>query len=316
MNSVSITGSTAGYGGPFYVFIMDRQGRYVWYSEMPNSRLTLFAQISSDGRYILYEGSTHYVYHGPEPIVIKSTLDRRYYETIDLPGLGFSFDEIPGGVLLYDKDGVHHELVERQPDGTERTVWDCDAYMSANGLSASCAVNSVVWIPATDTVLWSMYNSDTIVQVDRKSGQALRQLGQLSGGWTFDPPESVVDYQHYPSFTPDGNLIVSTHIYRQSGEQRAREWVLDDKIQTATQVWSYGEEVDNYATYGGEAFRLENGNTMICYGTDGGIREVTMEKKTAWEVEWPLSSGYRLLGHSTLIDDLYALNQGPEEVAK
>ena len=54
-------------------------------------------------------------------------------------------------------------------------------------------------------------------------------------------------------------------------------------------------------------------------GTDGAIREVTMDRTTAWELEWPADPSTHLMGHYSFIDDLYALNEGPvdaQEVAR
>ena len=312
----SVDVGSSWYSGPFWVFIMDRQARYVWYHQIPgtlsSSLLSLFAQVSSDGTHILFDASTYYFsFDDWRSTVFRMTLDHGFYEEIEIPDLSFTFDEIDGGVILYDQD--HENLVERQPDGSERVIWECAGWMRSLGhSSAYCAPNSVVYIPATDTVLWSMYNADTVVELERQSGEIVRYFGQLPGGWAFDPPDTVVDYQHYPSYTPDGTLIVSTHVLGQSQQQRAREYLLDDATQTLTDIWHYGEEVPFYANYGGEAFRLDNGNTLICYGTDGAMREVTADKKTAWSVEWPVNPNSHLTGHNSFIRDLYALNRGPD----
>ncbi len=312
----SIDVSTGWYGGPCWVFIVDRQGRYVWYYEVSDSRLSLFPQVSADGTHILFEGTTNYVWTpGVYPSVYRSTLDQRFFQEYVLPDMGFSFDEIDGERILYNKNESNGDdvLAERQPDGTERTVWNCSDWMeSVRGTRRGCSVNSVIWAPDMDAVLWSMYTTDTVVEVDRETGDFHWYAGQIDGGWDFDPQDSLVDYQHYPNYSPEGNLMVSTHILGESGQQRARELVVDWDTQTMIDVWNYGEGVDEYATYGGEAIRLDNGNTLICYGTGGSIREVTRDKEIAWNIQWVSGSHSHLLGHNTLMDDLYALNRGPE----
>lgn len=299
------------YGGPCWVFIMDRQGRYVWYYEMPHSRLTLFPQVAHDGTHILFEGTTHYTWDDDvQPVIERVTLDLDWHEQITLTGLGFSFDEIEGGNILYDHEEDGYELVEREPDGTEREVWNCTRYIQDLGQSShTCSPNSVVYNPEQGTVFWSMYYTDTVVEIDYESGEVVRRFGQLPGGWSFEPAESEVDYQHYPNYTPDGTIIASTHARAVSGVQFAREYVPDDQSQVLENTWTYTEE-KHYARYGGEAFRLDNGNTFLCFGTDGAIREVTSEGETTWEVEWPHTPDSHLLGHFTYLDDLYALNTG------
>ena len=156
-----------------------------------------------------------------------------------------------------------------------------------------------------------MYYSDTVVEIDRKTGELLRQWGQIDGSWEMDPTGSMIDYQHYPNYTEDGTLLVSTHTLGQKNQQMAREFMVDDENQTLTEIWNFGEDSPYYAQYGGEATR-HGPNTLISYGTDGALMEVTPEKEVAWEVRWRSGSHAHLLGHLTLIDDLYALNLGPK----
>ncbi len=303
------------YRGPCWVFIIDRQGRYVWYREVPDSRLSLFAQVSADGTHLLYEGTTHYVMDQDlVPFVQRSTLDGAYGEYLELPQLGFTFDEIEDGVILYGSEEDGLSLVERQPDGSERQVWSCTDHLEQREHNPyTCYPNGVVYNPDQGSVFWSMYMNDTVVEIHLESGEVLRQFGQLEGGWQFDPADSVMDYQHYPSYTPDGTIIASTHGLAAPGVQFAREYAVDDHSQTLVDIWSYGDEVLRYASYGGEAFRLDNGNTFVCYGTGGSFREITSDRRTVWEVEFPQAPNSHLLGHQSYIDDLYALNRGPEE---
>jgi hypothetical protein len=309
LGTVSEASGGGGYGSVCWVYILDRQGRYIWYYEVPSSRLSLFSQVSADGTHILFEGTTNYVWSsGVEPKIWRATLDFEWVEETEIGGMGFSFDETDDSTFLYDKTSGQSLLVERTADGTERTVWDCRAYMESEGFNANtCSINSVVWMRQTDTVFWSMYNNDTVVEIDRESGDVVRRFGQLSGGYTFDPEDSVVDYQHYPNRTPSGNIFSSTHTLGKT-EQRASEWEVDEVTQTLTEVWRF-DESPYYATYGGEAYRMDNGNVIIQYGTAGAAMEINYEKEVAWELEWDDSP---LTGHVTLIDDLYALNVGSD----
>ena len=151
--------------------------------------------------------------------------------------------------------------------------------------------------------------SATVLEVDLQDGAIVRQWGALEGSWSFDPPEAGFDWQHYPNFTDSGSLLVSTHVPGEEGQQRAREYNLHGKSETLVEIWSYGEGMSDYAEYAGEAIRLDNGNTLINYGSGGVLREVTAGAEVSWELIWPESL---LLGHNTLLDDLYALNEGPQ----
>ncbi len=310
MGTMSEASGGGGYGSTMWVYIIDRQGRYVWYHEVPGSRLSLYSQVSADGTHILFDGTTNYVWSGDyEPAIWRATLDFEMFEEFEVPNMSFAFDETDDGTFLYDHRTNAYTLVERDEEGNEREIWSCTDYLQSIGANANtCQPNSVVWLRATDSVFWSMYNNDTVVEVDRESGEVLRQFGQLDGGYTFDPEDSVVDYQHYPSLTPDGNLITSTHTLGKV-EQRASEWVFDDETETLTEIWRF-DDAPYYATYGGEAYRLENGNTIIEYGTGGAVLEITYDQAVAWDLEWDSSP---LLGHVNFIGDLYALNEGRSE---
>jgi len=302
------------YYGPYWSFILDRKGRYVWYHETPDSRGNMYTQPSWDGNHVYIDGQTQYVFDSSVHAgIIRMTLDGTYYEDIPLSHLGFASDEGDGGSILYEyRDGADVWLAEHMPDGTDTLIWNCTSYFRENGLGSerTCNPNTIVLDRDRGTVMWSMYKNNTVFEVDRATGEVYMRFGQLAGGWTFDPPESVVDYQHYVNWSPDGTIIASTHIVGESGVQRAREYEVDPTTQTLTNVWTFGETTDHWAEYGGEAWRLPNRNTLIGYGTDGAVLEVTYDGEVAWDVEWPSSPNTHALGHMTLIDDLYALNQG------
>jgi hypothetical protein len=129
-------------------------------------------------------------------------------------------------------------------------------------------------------------------------------------------------YQHDPHWTDAGTLMVSTHApcqgapgcdenFGQDGIQRASEYTVDDATHTLHLVSSY-VSTDRWATQCGEAFGLANGDLIQGYGQDGAVREVTPDGAIVWEVAWPKdNSGYRVVGHTSLVEDLYTLNQGP-----
>ena len=290
------------WNGPFYFFVMDREGRYVWWRKFVDRR-TNFPQVGATGTYIAVDATALDI---DDSALHRMTLDGESEEIVPLPGFVWSFTEGPDGTLFYDAD---HDLygpvlMERAPDGTTRIVWEC-----ATAYGPACATNTVKYDPARDAILWSMYDLGTVVEIDRASGTVLRQWGTRPGSWSFDPPDVAFLDQHWPNYTPDGTLLVSTHLPDVPYEQRAFEFEVDDATQTLRLVWSYGEGVDEYAFYSGDAHRVSNGNTLVNYGTGGALREVTPDGEIAFLVDWNFTY---VLGHNELVDDLYALLQLPE----
>jgi len=293
--------------GPCYTVILDRQGRVVWYRDVADSRLTLFPRVSRAGGYITWDATTYY--SGGSPGVIRATLDLGQEEETLVEDMGLTYDELPDGTLLFDAttDGYHYYLTKQDGDGTQTQIWDCYDWMKAyNRDYWACAPNTVLWNPDDDSVLWSMFQTSTVVLLDLDSGEMLWHMGRITGGLTFDPDDISLSLQHYPNWTPDGTLLVSTHVPGAPRTQTLREFSIDADSSTATQVWSYTNAEGYYAEYAGEGIRLSNGDTLEDFGTDGVLQEVTSDGEVVWELDW----SNHLVGHSTPITDLYALNVG------
>lgn len=299
------------YYGPYYAFILDRQGRYVWYWKVPDNRGSLYVQPGWDGTHIFVDANTAYVFDDVDAGIFRMSLDLHYLEETVID-YGFAIDEhVDGGVLFEGRVRNGFNLTRRNPDGTDTLLWECKPYFDSIGAdSRRCNPNTLVWDADRNTVLWSMYVVNTVLEIDLATGEVIKQFGQLEGGWTFDPEEATVDYQHYVNWTPAGTLIASTHTWPDDSEQRTREYQVDEASQTLHEIWTFGAGVDHYAQYAGEAWRHPDGNTLIGYGVDGVELEVSPDGAIVWDVEWPRSPNTHLIGHMTLVDDLYALNAG------
>jgi hypothetical protein len=304
------------YAGPFTVFILDRQARVVWYWEQPPGVTSMAARVSRDGTHIVVDEGTYYMFDETESVIRRMTLDLGTFEGLVAPDLVFAYDEIDDGSFVYESLDADERYTLRQlfADGSTQELWDClDWYPAEIEVIWQCATNALVWRPETDSVTWSFFTDDTVIEIERPTGAVLRQWGSLPGSWAFDPPEAGFNLQHYPNYTPDGTLIVSTHLFGDSKQQRAFEYAVDDSSETLVELWSYGEGVDAFAEQQGEAVRLANGNTLINYGTQGHMREVTLAGEVAWDAA--LGENY-MLGHTSLVEDLYAINRGADGVRR
>ena len=83
----------------------------------------------------------------------------------------------------------------------------------------------------------------------------------------------------------------------------------------------FGEGFSDFPNAKGMVERVDNGYTLVNYGTDGIIREVTPDGDIAWELNWrsreesrePVSSVLRakqMVGYNILINVLYGLTRG------
>lgn len=301
------------YLGPYWIYIMDRQGRIVWYwADMSDNASSAYPRLARDGAYIVVDKG-----RGGNTGVVKMTLDRQYYQFIPIKNLDDAIDVTSDGSVLYDTNG---ELFELTKQGATRSIWSCEKHF---GPSFECYSNTVNWVESDDSVLLSFPIPCVVVQVSRKTGALLGVYGNVAGSYTFSPSPWRMEFPHSPTITPDGTLLVSAHLpgypdgsAAGSKHHAFEEFTIDREARTLTQKWLHSDDPD-WAAAKGFAIRLANGNTLVNYGTGGVIREVTPDKKTVFGVKFPApdpnGNPYfgRMVGNNVYVDDLYALNGGP-----
>ncbi len=305
LGSVNVDG--AWEDGRFWIFIHDRKGRLVWAQQTPSQRWTLWASVGASGDHLVWDELEQWPAEGETSRLHRMTLDGTELERFDVPGAHHAFAELPDGTILYAAyREVHHAeaIVERSPDGGERIVFDCDAYMTAIGDATTCSHNALFWHEPTDTLLYSLYTHDAVLEIDRASGDVLRVFGGSIGTYAFDPIESTFEWQHGVSYTDAGTLLLSTHASQVDYATVVREYEVDDAKGALVEVWSFGEDDGIVSFTNGDAHRLPGGNTLHALGDSGRVREVTHDGEVVWDLDW---TAYHLIGRTVLLEDLYAL---------
>jgi hypothetical protein len=312
---------TCYYHTTFWLYIMDRQGRIVWYYADPASNATSsFQRVARDGEYIWIEKRPFG--RGAERSVLKMTLDWSYTEEVPVARLADAIDVTNDGSLLYNVDaqgGQPSELRELTADGQVRSIWSCTATF---GQGFQCYSNTINWNEQDDTVLMSFPYQNTVVEIDRQSGAIVGQYGDAPGSYAFSPEMWEFEFQHFANITPQGTLLVSSHMpgFEETESPVANqhafmEFEIDRENRRLIEKWVYNDGPE-WAMYKGMALRLANGNTLANYGTGGVIREITPDEQTAFLVKFDSEIGSdffnKMVGHNVLIDDLYALNGGPD----
>jgi hypothetical protein len=290
--------------GPCYTVILDRQGRIVWYRRSEGARLTWQPKVSRYGGYLLIDELPTYALDDEGlPVVTRLTLDLAWQQTTTVEGMMLAFDELEDGSLVHDEretDTAFH-LTRQHPDGRRERLWSCGPWLAVYTPDWwACATNTVLWSPERQTVLWSTFRTDLLLELDLGTGALLHEVGPFPGGLEVVPPASAPHEPHGPTWSPAGTLVVSTH--DESGErQLIREFELDEAQGVLRELWSH--EGDIWAEYGGQAQLLPDGHLLWQLGTAGVVQELTREGEVLWQVQWP----EHLVGHVTLIDDLYGL---------
>ena len=310
------------YDGISTVYILDRQGRIVWYYlDQAWSPVTAYPRIARDGSHFYFDRSN---YLGSEnsnqPSIVRTTLDFRQFEQIDAPSMTDSMDITDDGGFVYNSE---EWLMELTATGKEREIWSCTDWVQDAGIDETvvqaridelikwgkidktdemdetiikkiyggfCYANSVVFNPLDNTILLSFPYINTVVEVSRESGEIVGQWGDVPGSWQFEPASLGLEFEHGANITPDGTLLLSTHAPGYDDFTKPPhyfiEFELDRDNRIATEIWRYGDGLKDWPACKGEAFPVDGGNRLVNYGTAGLIREITADAEVAWDVKW------------------------------
>lgn len=294
--------------GPCYAVILDALGRIVWYRRTQGQRLTWQPSVSAHGGGLLIDESTTYAFGDTDPpLVRRMTLDLTQQQTLELEGMSFSYSELPDRSFVYDERVSESEyyltrFTPAQPGAEEHSerLWRCVPWMAPYSTAPrACATNTVLWSAERETVLWSSFETGILAEIDLETGALSRAYGPHPDAQPVIPASSALDRPHFPNWTEEGTLIVSTH--GESDTQWAREFVADEASGSLREISSVHSPI--YAEYGGQVQRRPSGHLLWQLGTAGVIEELTADGEVIWQVQWP---GH-LVGNATALTDLYAL---------
>jgi hypothetical protein len=294
-------------GGDYWTFIMDREARVVWAHKAPQNHWTLFAQVSVTGDHVLWDESTYWsdFDDGRDSVIHKTWLDEEF-EVVPTRGLHHEFIQLPDETLVWGSQdhGGDEALVKKAPGQPDETIlWTCQGDWPGSG---NCESNGLFWQESTDSFLYSFYTNNSLVEVDHVTGASLWWAGDVAGGYAFVPRNSQFAWQHGVSYTSTGTLLLSSEW--DGGDGGATEtWLMEYEVDrvagSLTLVWSDNSDVR--AETNGQAWRLDNGNTLHLVGSASVIREVEPGGDDVWRVDF--EGDDRLLGQGEYIEDLYAL---------
>ncbi len=292
-----------------WTVVLDRQGRVVWAMAIADNRISLQPQPSYDGSdFLIDHGSFWAIFDGGRASqVARVKIDGSIVQTYDTPGLHHPFTELADGSIVWAAMEDDDETIEElSPAGEQTTIASCRALLGSFGDVGYCGSNTIRWHEDSDTLLYSLYSHDSILEVDHTTGDLVRSFGQHDGSWDFDPPDSAFWWQHGGHFTDEGTLLTSSHAGDDSIEMVVHEYELDEDAGVLREIWTFGEGEGVYAMYMGEAHRLPGGNTLHNYGSNPRLREVSSDGTVVWEIAWEGVAGQWELGRTTPLVDLYA----------
>ena len=190
------------------------------------------------------------------------------------------YDSAGGGlrtVFQYDTLGIWHSATGKvEQVWNSKDVWNVTdptqhwGRVRENGATRWTHMNSVTIGPRGNIVL-SLRRRNQVVSLSPDYEIEWQLFGPHSD-YEFPDPADRFYRQHTASQLANGNVLLfdngNERPQAEGGEySRALELRLDDAAGTATKVWEYRPDPDIYAPIVSSAYRLDNGNTLVNFGT-------------------------------------------------
>ena len=140
--------------------------------------------------------------------------------------------------------------------------------------------NQLAYDAENDAYVVSLRVTHTVVSWSRQAEEITWILGSDSPSLASD---TLFSGQHGLQVLDSGNLLVFDNGTNESAS-RVLEFEIDESGGTAEVAWQYDPETTLYSYVLGDAVRLDNGNTIVIFGTEKTIQEVTQDKEVVWEM--------------------------------
>jgi hypothetical protein len=289
-------GVTGGGGQRGLAYILDKDGDYVWWYFVSGTTDLTRAAMSFDGKYMWMSKAN--VPSGSVKVV-RVAMDGTGEEdfSAQFKGQNHDFVVLPDesvAFIAYD-DGCD-KISLRSPNGSVRDVINSGDVVDA----AMCHCNALQYSPEDETLVVSELNSSTYFKV-KLNGDLVWRLGGSQSDFTGDG--ATWDRQHGLDLLGLDRLVIFNNGGMAGGAgSLAIEIKLDLTAKTASRVWTYSAMPAIRNSVMGDVQRLDNGNTMITYSTQGILYEVDTSGTIVQSIEWPIGGA---VGYSMKRPTLY-----------
>lgn len=289
----------AGMGSNFSaVYVLNRDAELVWY------RLYEWGIVTMDVEEDLRGGLVASLAHLDDNTfgaVDRFGWDGEDTEQLSLPAAHHACEQPERGVyaciqadIRENSDGIAtigDRLVELHPDGEQVEVfnaWDSLTYREHDrmqgrpeGLDWTHA-NGLHWSASRGSYLMSFRNLDTLLEIDRETGDIVRSMG-VDGELRVVPDTESFRFPHSPSWVDDNRLLLfDSQSFGEDFPSRVVEFIVDEEAGQLRPDWIWTPGDGRTVPALGEVERLDSGRTLTDWGTFGEIIEVGTDNLIAW----------------------------------
>lgn len=282
----------SGGNGETTVFILDRDGAYVWWYSFTALDVISRARMSADGNYML--AGTLNVRDQGAGAIYQISMDGLRTAVINLPNRHHDFTVLPDGTIAYiefetDGTGKCDRIMERSPAGETRVVYAIrDDFSSLATGEEWCHSNAIHYDVETDAYFLSVLHQNMIIKVNRTSGA----LEWTLGGELSDFAGASWNRQHGHCKLENGNIILfnnNINIGSFGAGSLVLELAVDESTHRAVEIWRYDGDADSSTL--GDVQRLPNGNTLVTYSNSGLMHEVNGATQLVQSFAWASGGG-------------------------
>lgn len=285
--------SGAAGDGESTVFVLDRDGTYVWSYSFVALDFISRAKMSANGKYML--AGTLNVGDKGKGAIYTISMDGLEASGIRIPSRHHDFTILPDDTIAYIEFetgglGKCDRIMERGPGGETRVVYTIrDDFSGLATIDEWCHSNAIHYSVSQDAYYLSVLNQDMVIKVNRTSGA----LEWILGGEMSDFEGAAWNRQHGNHALENGNILIFNNNAALGafgiGSSLVLELALNQHTGQAAEVWRY--DGDAASSTLGDVQRLPNGNTLVTYSNSGLMHEVNSAAQLVQSFAWASGSG-------------------------
>jgi hypothetical protein len=292
-----LTGQFVSMGGSGGIpaYIVDADGEMVWAYKFPKDANNMV--MTYDGQWVWINNSN---VPSQTTAVQRVSMDGLTVQdkSKEFDGMNHQMTVLPDETVAfyaYNSSKGCEDIKEYSPSGTVKTIVNSG---SAQGGATACHLNNIQYSKDDDTLVFSDLDSQVVVKIKRSDGSTVWILNGTHATFTGDTWKGsehglhVLGNDRLMVFNNNSRISMSgsgTSNGDGSGSI-ALELKLDLTAKKVSKVWSYKSDVQ--CDIMGDLQRMENGNTVIGYSTQGVLDEVDANGNLLQEWTWPIGASF------------------------